>query len=53
MSVGRNKTKEYKVKIIIELFNSMKVFCDILKRADTLKNKTDEKKTEKKKKCQV
>lgn len=47
--VGRNKPKEYKVKIIIELFYSVKTFCHVLKRTDTLKNKTDGKKTEKKK----
>lgn len=42
--IGRNKLKEYKVKIIAELFYPMKAFCDILK-TDTEKNKSDEKKT--------
>lgn len=39
-----NPHKEYKVRIIIELFSPMEVLCYFCKKTGALKNRTDEKK---------
>lgn len=44
-----NPHKEYKVRIIIELFSPMEVLCYFCKKTGALKNRTDEKNAARKK----